>query len=135
MSDIFDEIVNCPKFPPRLCKNRNCKKEFYPRRRDQIYCSSWCNDNRTRLNHNLRKTGLSSEEAYSLRRMQKTCDICGTDTPRGTYNQWHIDHCAVTYKIRGLLCNNCNLGIGFMGHSVDRLKSAVEYLKRSEKDS
>lgn len=40
-----------------------------------------------------------------------------------------VDHCHKTGKVRGLLCKNCNVALGFMGDSIDTLLQAVEYLK------
>ena len=41
----------------------------------------------------------------------------------------HVDHNHETGKVRGLLCNNCNRGIGLLGDSIDNLKSAIKYLE------
>lgn len=42
-----------------------------------------------------------------------------------------IDHCHTTNKIRGLLCTNCNLGIGMFKDNIISLGNAIEYLKSS----
>jgi len=55
------------------------------------------------------------------------CAICGSD---GDGKKLHLDHCHSTSKVRGLLCNNCNIGIGLFQEDVTRLQNAIEYLKR-----
>lgn len=40
----------------------------------------------------------------------------------------HIDHNHKTNKIRGLLCERCNPGLGFFNDDVNILKSAINYL-------
>ena len=39
-----------------------------------------------------------------------------------------IDHCHTTSKVRGILCNKCNRGLGFFNDSVSKLLSAARYL-------
>lgn len=51
------------------------------------------------------------------------CAIC-----RGT-TKLSVDHCHTTGKIRGILCNKCNLAIGYFEDDQDRLKAAIDYLK------
>jgi len=45
-----------------------------------------------------------------------------------------VDHKKGTEKIRGLLCQNCNVGIGNLGDSIELLKSAIKYLEESNTD-
>lgn len=40
-----------------------------------------------------------------------------------------IDHCHTTNKVRGLLCNKCNLGLGHFKDNLDIMKSALLYLE------
>jgi hypothetical protein len=42
-----------------------------------------------------------------------------------------VDHCHSTGKVRGLLCHNCNRGIGLLQDSVENLLSAKDYLEGS----
>ena len=42
----------------------------------------------------------------------------------------HVDHCHDTDMIRGLLCNGCNTGIGFLKHDIKRLEAAIKYIER-----
>jgi hypothetical protein len=38
-----------------------------------------------------------------------------------------------TGQVRGLLCNNCNLAIGFFKDDVETLKNVIKYLEQAKK--
>lgn len=40
----------------------------------------------------------------------------------------HTDHCHGSGKIRGLLCDSCNKGLGFFNDSKVALENAIDYL-------
>jgi len=61
------------------------------------------------------------------------CAICGTEDT-GKRRRFHIDHDNET-GIRGLLCGNCNIGIGYLKHSVEFLQSAIKYLSSRKRPS
>lgn len=42
----------------------------------------------------------------------------------------HVDHCHTTGKIRGVLCSQCNTGIGMLRESALIMHSAIAYLDR-----
>lgn len=42
-----------------------------------------------------------------------------------------VDHCHSTGKVRGLLCRACNSGIGHFADDIERIMSAIEYLKNN----
>jgi len=60
------------------------------------------------------------------------CAICGTDQPvgEGRTAQWNIDHDHVTGAIRGILCSQCNIGIGQLRDDPDLLRRAIAYLEK-----
>lgn len=59
------------------------------------------------------------------------CAICGTDSTGGR-KAFHVDHCHDTGAVRGLLCGNCNSGIGNLRDDVGLLQRAIEYLMNSK---
>lgn len=83
--------------------------------------------------------GLTVESFDALLRDQGgACAICRATEPGGR-GGWCIDHdhscCPGRRKscgacIRGLLCNNCNNGLGRFNDSVERLRAAAKYLNR-----
>jgi hypothetical protein len=66
-----------------------------------------------------------------LEAQQGACAICGT-TDTGKRKAFAVDHCHDTGKIRGLLCSNCNTGIGNLRDDVELLKRAIQYLEDSK---
>jgi len=54
------------------------------------------------------------------------CAICRA--PPSPRRALAVDHCHVTHRVRGLLCDRCNLGIGLFGDSPSALRSAASYL-------
>lgn len=59
------------------------------------------------------------------------CAICErTENKNGT--RLCVDHNHETGEIRGLLCHYCNVSLGRMGDSLDRLYKAVSYLEEYE---
>lgn len=61
------------------------------------------------------------------------CAICGTHEPSktGRKRRMSVDHDHTTDKIRGLLCDTCNRGIGLLKDSPNVLRAATAYLERS----
>lgn len=82
----------------------------------------------------LRRYGLSPAEYQRLCRQQRNrCAICERREtrkgPTGRVRPLSVDHDHGTGKVRGLLCNDCNRGLGLLGDRLVRLKAAVRYLE------
>lgn len=39
-----------------------------------------------------------------------------------------VDHDHATNRVRGILCSNCNRGIGLLGDSPEIINKAIDYL-------
>lgn len=77
--------------------------------------------------------GLTLQDYDGLKSQQDNrCAICGV-IPDGnaakSYDGFHVDHNHVTGRVRGLLCGNCNTGIGMLKESEVVLQSAIQYLR------
>lgn len=71
----------------------------------------------------LRKHGLTLDQYHAMHERQNfQCAICGCD------EKLMLDHCHRTCCVRGLLCNRCNSGIGFLGDSPMVVHRALKYL-------
>jgi hypothetical protein len=75
--------------------------------------------------------GITSAEFDALLEAQGGgCGICGTTEWPGRHNRPHLDHCHETGRTRGVLCNECNTGLGKFRDRADLLAAAIAYLKR-----
>lgn len=54
------------------------------------------------------------------------CAICKQPSEKSL----HLDHCHETQRLRGLLCRDCNLGLGFFKDDPKRLQEAIDYLRQ-----
>lgn len=84
----------------------------------------------TRKNSKLKaRYGITLEEFNEIFLQQNgCCKICGTHQAdlRETLS---VDHCHITLNVRGLLCGDCNRGIGLFKDSIDNLTKAINYLR------
>ena len=138
-------MKSCPK-----CQFDKLVSEFYKakERKDGLRatCKSCCNEAHNKWYHergkgrkatkqairksNLKKRyGITPEEYEGMKQLQgDKCAICNTpDTGKGKEN-WQVDHCHETDKVRGLLCMSCNIGLGSFKDNELLLAKAIEYL-------
>lgn len=79
--------------------------------------------------HRLVRRRMTQEQHDDMLRKQRSrCAICRKKflkTP-------HIDHSHKTGENRGLLCQDCNLGLGRFKDSITSLRNAINYLGRKD---
>lgn len=81
----------------------------------------------------LRNYGITRQDYNTLLSQQDNkCKLCGGEgfamAPGGKV-KLVVDHCHATGVIRGLLCHNCNRGLGLFKDNLETLKTAISYLK------
>ena len=73
----------------------------------------------------MRRYGIGADEVDTLVAAQGgMCAICGKRNPE------HVDHDHATGVVRGILCFNCNGGLGQFRDSTDALRAAAVYLEQ-----
>lgn len=84
-----------------------------------------------RRNNELRRLygiDLADKQARYTHQQSK-CPICQSSH---LIDDMVIDHNHQTGKVRGLLCNDCNAGIGLLKDNTANLKRAIEYLEQDQ---
>jgi hypothetical protein len=86
----------------------------------------------SRQKYKCRKYGITFDQLNQMKIDQKgMCAICSK--PFTDSKKVHFDHDHITGKVRQLLCNNCNCGIGYFKDNIEMLLNAVEYLNKWNK--
>lgn len=124
------DILKCTK-----CGDSKKSVEFYVGK--WSWCKECCrksarksvpNPETKRKNHIKHYGGFSPDDWESLFSKQfGLCAIC--KNPEIETRHLAIDHDHKTGKVRGLLCMNCNIGIGNLKESEETLMSAIAYLR------
>lgn len=98
------------------------------------YGAKWYRENRedhnkkARANRYRRSFGMSLEDYDILFEKQNgLCAICGVDDNYGG-KRFSVDHDHKTGVVRGLLCDNCNTGIGMFKDNPSLMLNAIKYL-------
>ncbi len=80
-----------------------------------------------------RRFGLSLEEYNALLTKQGgACAICGDKIGDRARKRLFVDHNHETGTVRGLLCSQCNNGIGLLRDSPTLLRQAAVYLEAAQ---
>lgn len=93
---------------------KSCFTEYYKKR----------NTKEKNRESTLKKYDLNKEDYDIIYNNQEgKCAIC-----KKFGKILHVDHNHVTNKIRGLLCNSCNNGLGLFKDDINILEKAILYL-------
>lgn len=130
-----DMSINADTSQPTIigapCKNCGLTVKFAKRAGTCVRChKQWRRDNERRPKYYYSKetknvVKISPEQRQEMLESQGwACLICKKVEPR-----LYLDHCHDTGKIRGLLCLKCNSGLGCFSDDIERMQSAIEYLR------
>jgi len=129
-SEFHKGITNKDGYRPHCkeCRNKY-NQEWYSENIDTVKSKYSYEKNK---HYKLKKTfGIGYQEyLHMLAAQDNCCGICGTDESGA--RAFAVDHCHTTGNIRGLLCGNCNSGIGHLKDDVELLKRAIQYLENSK---
>jgi hypothetical protein len=102
--------------------------EFFPPNKEKRNgLGSWCRTCRGEYRNGIRRgkyrNAISDEALKELIASTQACVICGHKEEKLV-----VDHDHVTKKVRGMLCNHCNRGLGHFRDDPELLEFAKLYL-------
>ena len=95
------------------------KKEYYENNKEKI-----------REIYLKRKYGLTIKRYNRL--LKKQGGVCAICRKKENGKGLAVDHNHQTGNVRGLLCQNCNTGIGLLNDNIQILQKTIKYLKQGE---
>jgi len=98
-----------------ISKVQERRRRYFKNNKDLI------EDKRIQSRHGI----TSAERGGLLRKQDGLCAICKSKPAI------HIDHDHITNKVRGLLCNNCNTGLGMFGDNTSLMAAGIKYLENN----
>ena len=121
-------------FKEKACKH--CKTLFTPTAPSEHYCSDTCKDYGVGNAYLKRVYNITIEDYKDLYIKQNgRCAICNSEgyTMDSLKHivKLNVDHCHETNRVRGLLCHDCNRGLGLFKDSIDNITNAINYLQES----
>jgi len=129
-----EEVASGREYTCKKCCVTSTADRFYYKRdygvtKIAVSMCRPCNHKLSRLN-----TYGVTDEDYSdmLEAQDYSCAICGISERdyRDKYNKsLAVDHCHTTNKVRALLCEWCNKGLGHFYDNPDLLRKAANYLE------
>lgn len=103
------------------CQRKLSKTYFYLKKCNRYGYSTYCKY----CYHLKERYRITYEEYIFLFKKQKNrCGICKENIK----NHPSVDHDHKTNKVRGLLCRQCNFGLGHFKDSIVYLQRAINYL-------
>lgn len=79
-----------------------------------------------------RKYGITLQEEKNFYDKQNgkcaTCKLKFKEYSAAGKNNFKVDHCHKTGKVRGLLCDKCNMALGLFKENTESIKNILNYL-------
>lgn len=154
MSKRMDKNIKINMGYKNIEDQRRAQRDFYRKNKDKVLASHkiWVENNKERSRQIIKdwakknpdkvrsnrlkyKYGINLEQYNTILTSQNMgCAICGSLENRSKHNKgWShlcVDHDHITGKVRGLLCDDCNLCIGLIRENSILLKKMILYLKK-----
>ena len=125
-----DNVEACRKADPEkyIAVAQKAAMKMGPRRLQST--KSWERANPRKVkNKRLRIYKMTIEQYESLLLKQNdSCALCKKHKSE-LNKDLYVDHCHKTGKVRGLLCQKCNSGLGFLNDDPALCEAAITYLK------
>jgi hypothetical protein len=103
---------------------REKQKKYYSQNKEKIILREYQNDI-------IKNYGIDINDYEKIfKDQEERCAICGIALKQLNHRVLFIDHDHVSGSIRGLLCSNCNKGIGLFKDDIKILENAINYLSR-----
>lgn len=135
------QVVTCSTRcqPCRQEAFRSAKRAQYQKHKDKIatrhkgrYAD---NPDKYRGYHYKHRYGMTREQVEAMHAAQgKACAICEKPIPLTGESRTKlavVDHCHSSGKVRGLLCQPCNMLLGNASDRPEVLRAAITYLERA----
>ena len=127
------------KLPPEEKKERrradSLRRYYQNQDKNKQRFKDYYENNKERFKEKYLKNlyGLSIDAFNSLLAGQGgVCAICGSTNWLGPHGSPSVDHDHTTGKIRGILCHNCNVAIGFIQDDPKIALSMADYLEKNK---
>lgn len=117
-------------------KNKN-QKAYYRRHSEKLKKDMRDkrkeNPEKARESRLRRKYGITIDKYFNMLLAQRgTCALCDRISLDERHGVLSVDHCHITKKVRGLLCNQCNRSLGILGDQPESLLKAYNYLVKND---
>jgi hypothetical protein len=87
------------------------------------------NFNKKKNGNYLRQYGISLQDYQEMKKAQNNCCATCDRNESELKRSLMVDHCHTSGKIRGLLCDECNLSLGKIKDNIQTLEKMILYLK------